>query len=142
LAGSTGATTADVLAYSFDGVTYHLFTGAPIACQEGTSIFVRMNAHVKETATSERTDIGVWIATDGGNARTGTCNHYNLVNGVAGVSNIDGDQCGDMSNAAEVIVPLGDIETICQASATSSLLHIGSCLGCAQNIVPSPVFNP
>ena len=71
--------TADVLEYSFDGTTFLPFDPAnPISCEESTPIFLRINAHVKETATSERTDVGVWIAQDGGNARTGVCNHYNL----------------------------------------------------------------
>ena len=132
--------TADVLEYSFDGSTFIPFNPAtPISCVETTPIFLRINAHVVETATSERTDIGVWIAQDGGNARTGVCNHYNLAPAptqgtvVNGVSNIDGDQCGDMNNAAEAILPLGVIDAVCQtATPTSTLLHIGSCLGWTQ----------
>ena len=133
--------TADVLEYSFDGTTFFPFNPAtPISCVETQPIFLRINAHVKETATSERTDVGIWIAQDGGNARTGVCNHYNLapspvLNGtpINGVSNIDGDQCGDMVNAGESIVPLGIIDAVCQTSGpTSNLLHIGSCLGWTQ----------
>ena len=133
--------TADVIEYSFNGTDFFPFDPAnPISCVETQPLFLRINAHVKETATSERTDIGVWIAQDGGNARTGSCNQYNLAPAptqgtvVAGVSNIDGDQCGDMNNAGEAILELGVINAVCQTSGAvgASLLHIGSCLGWTQ----------
>jgi hypothetical protein len=125
---------ADLLSYSIDGTTFIPFTpGDVVSCQENTPIFLNVRAHVEETATSERTDIGIWIGLNGGNARTGVCNHYNLVNGVAGVSNIDGDSCGDMVNAQTALVPLGVIDAVCQtATPTSTTLHIGSCIGWTQ----------
>ena len=51
--------TADILEYSLDGVTFLPYTPGAIACDEGSDIFVKLNAHVKENAESERTDIGV-----------------------------------------------------------------------------------
>ncbi len=124
---------ADVKQYSLNGTDFITFTGQPIACNAGQTILVTMDAILQETATSERTDIGIWIATDGGNARTGTCNHYNLVNGgAAGVSNIDSDQCGDMNNADSTRVALGTLSFICNSAGTSDSLHIGSCLGWTQ----------
>ena len=63
--------TADVLEYSFNGTDFFPFDPAnPISCEETKPIFLRIKAHVKETATSERTDVGVWFAQDGGIART------------------------------------------------------------------------
>jgi uncharacterized repeat protein (TIGR01451 family) len=136
--------TADVTEYSFDGTTYIPFNPAtPVSCQENTPIFLRIVAHVKETATSERTDVGVWVSQDGGNARTGVCNHYNLapapaflnppIENANHVWNIDNDQCGDMNQAGESLLELGVIDAVCQTgSATSSLLHVGSCLGWTQ----------
>ena len=129
-ANDVSVASADILAYSFNGTDFTPYTGQPIQCIEGDPIFLDLKANLKETATSTRTDIGVWIGTNGGNARTGTCNQYNLRNSQDGVSNTDGDQCGDLVNAGAATVPLGVISTICQtATNTSSLLHIGSCLG-------------
>ena len=121
---------ADIISYSFNGTDFTTYTGQPIQCIEGDPIFLELKANLEETSTSTRTDIGVWIATDGGNARTGTCNQYNLRNAQTGVSDTDSDKCGDLVNQGTATVPLGVISTICQtASNTTSLLHIGSCLG-------------
>ena len=134
--------TADILEYSLDGVTYLPYTPGAIACDEGSDIFVKLNAHVKENAESERTDIGVWIATDGGNARTGTCNQYNLIapaydptkpyTTVDGVANIDDDSCGDMVDQQEAIVELGIITAKCESVGTSTKVHVGSCVSWTQ----------
>jgi len=129
-ANDVSIASADILAYSFNGIDFTTYTGQPIQCIEGDPIFLDLKANLQETATSTRTDIGVWIATDGGNARTGTCNQYNLRNAQTGVSNTDSDSCGDLVNAGAATVPLGVISTICQTATTaSSLLHVGSCVG-------------
>ena len=72
---------------------------------------MKVAAHVEETATSARSDIGIWVGLNGSNGRTGTCNHYNLVapdsgTTVGGVSNVDGDECGDMNAAAQTNPPV------------------------------------
>jgi len=77
---------------------------------------------------STRADVGSWIATDGGNAITGACTQYTLVNGTAGVSNNDGDLCGDMNSGSTTIVPL-DILTLTCHDNGSGLLHVGACIG-------------
>jgi len=146
-ANDVSIASATINAFSFNGTDFTTYTGQNIQCDENEPIFLDLNAVLQETATSTRTDIGVWIATDGGNARTGTCNQYNLRNAQAGVSNTDGDLCGDLVNAGSATVPLGVISTICQTATNSStLLHIGSCVGwtepggdqvCPQNNVQS-----
>jgi hypothetical protein len=133
---------ADVDSISFDlGVNYVAFDPTKVVtCNETDQLFLKMKAHVKENATSERTDIGVWIGLNGSNGRTGSCNHYNLVSknipvggNANGVYNIDGDKCGDMNNASEAIVPLGIIQATCKgATAADTLVHIGSCVGWTQ----------
>jgi len=108
--------------------------GDNVSCLAGTPIKLNINARIEETAASARSDVGVWIATDGGNAITGACNHYNLTTDPlgTGVVNPDGDHCGDM-NAGGVVpsFPLGVIDAICQTSGAvnSTTLHVGSCLG-------------
>ena len=111
--------------------------GDTVGCNSGDVLSINMNARVAETATSQRTDIGIWIANDGGNARVGNCKQFNLVSAgiglgqtVGGVTNEDGDQCGDMNAGDTTNVALGSIDAICRGSAP--LLHIGSCLGWTQ----------
>src|SRR4029450_1107608 len=106
----------------------------------GDPLFLQMAAIVDETSTSQRTDIGIWIGLSGSNGRTGSCNQYNLTDQgiplggtVGGVSNIDGDQCGDMKNGDSTLVQLGKIQVLCQAATPQdTLVHIGSCLGWTQ----------
>ncbi|HEX8943545.1 MAG TPA: hypothetical protein VF785_10435, partial [Gemmatimonadaceae bacterium] len=127
-----------LLQFSTDSVNFTDYNGQTITCQEGSKVFVHLLAHVDETATSARSDIGIWISTDGGNARTGLCNHYNLVapalnTTVNGVSNVDGDQCGDMNAGDSSHVDIGVISAICHAATSAdTLLHVGSCLGWTQ----------
>src|SRR5690349_12153699 len=133
---------ADLDSISFDGgKNYVGFDPTKVVtCNENDQLFLKMKAHVKENATSQRTDIGVWIGLNGSNGRTGTCNHYNLVSkGIpkggnsGGVYNIDDDKCGDMNAASEAIVPLGIIQATCKsATSADSLVHIGSCVGWTQ----------
>jgi len=107
------------------------YNGGTVACNDGDPIKLNINARLEETANSARSDIGIWIATDGGNAITGACNHYNLVPGSGGVTNPDNDSCGDLDQGAVVpSFPLGVIDAICRTETpTDTLLHIGSCLG-------------
>jgi hypothetical protein len=91
------------------------FTGTPIpfdsttnvTCTQDQRIQLTMSAKLTETAASTRSDIGIWLATDGGKAITGSCNHYNLPTNPlppgTGVSNADGDSCGDLNAGAVVI---------------------------------------
>jgi uncharacterized repeat protein (TIGR01451 family) len=111
--------------------------GDNVTCLVGTNIKLNLTAELDETASSGRTDIGIWIATDGGKAITGACNHYNLVPGTQNVTNEPvgaspgPDSCGDLNAGAIVpAFPLGEITAVCTTASTSStLLHVGSCLG-------------
>lgn len=124
----------------FDDDGEHIYTGQEIHCKENGPITLKLNAHLEQTDQAERDNIGIWLATDGGDARTGACNHYNLVapafeTTVEGVSNKDGDMCGDLfGHTVTGDVSLGTVTYTCEpASATSSTLHIGSCLSWQQN---------
>ncbi|HEY8164774.1 MAG TPA: hypothetical protein VIF83_04395, partial [Gemmatimonadaceae bacterium] len=123
---------AQLDSFSTDGgATFTAYTGQRITCNPGETIPAKMRAVIDETATSARTDIGVWIGLNGGNGRTGACNHYNLLNGTGSrVSQDGGDACGDLSNAANDTIALGLLQVACQpASATNDSVHIGACLG-------------
>jgi hypothetical protein len=109
------------------------YTGQAVMCPEGRAIQLTMAARLDETASSQRFDIGIWLATDGGDAKIGACKHFNLIAGGS-VTNEDGDSCGDLNNSASVSsFELGTFNTVCEVNsdptkATNSL-HVGSCLG-------------
>ena len=130
---------ADLISYSTDGTNFTDYSGQSVACNEGDTLWVHLHTDIHQTDNSQRTDIGMWVAVDGGNARTGTCNHYNLIPpsfsniDSLGVWNIDGDHCGDMNAADSTSVDMGTIKVLCEtATDTSTLLHVGSCLGWTQ----------
>jgi hypothetical protein len=100
-----------------------------ITCVRGEFIQVSLNAQVQQSASSQRTDIGVWIATDGGNAVTGSCVHFNLINDQNNVVDLDNDSCGDME-AQDVIaeVPLTALTVQCEPNDQNQV-HVGACVG-------------
>jgi len=136
---------------NFSGTPIPYNAGDNVSCIVNRKIELTMSAKLNETASSTRSDIGIWIATDGGNAQTGACNHYNLpVNPLTpgtGVSNGDNDSCGDL-NAGAVVpsFPLGTFEAVCEAAAGSNQLHVPSCLGWtepgADKVCPLPDAKP
>lgn len=104
----------------------------PPECDEGTNVRFKLNVDLEETADSERQDIGIWIATDGGNAETGACDHFNLPVGTDGTTDVDGDECADIEEAATVEdFNIGELEVKCQSdpeNPTSTKLLVGSCI--------------
>lgn len=100
----------------------------PPHCTEGETLTFKMTAQLAQNAESERQDIGVWIATDGGDAETGQCNHYNLIPGVTGTTNADGDQCAGMAEAATTSLDLGTLTVPCTPDPVTNNLTIGACL--------------
>jgi uncharacterized repeat protein (TIGR01451 family) len=137
---------------NFSGTPIQYNPGDNVSCIKDRKIELTMSAKLNETASSTRSDIGIWLATDGGNAQTGLCNHYNLpVNPLTpgtGVSNGDNDSCGDLNAGAFVPnFPLGTFVAVCETSAGSNnQLHIGSCLGWtepgADKVCPLPDAKP
>ena len=132
-------------AYSFDNVTFTpLLPGQRIQCDPATQpiIFINTVANLLLNA-SERYDIGVWIESDPNNpvvpftapgpsstAVTGSCTHYNLTNGTTGVSNLDGDACGDMNSIGDVAqLDLDVLEVPCQDDNGDGVVEIGACIG-------------
>jgi hypothetical protein len=122
---------------TINGQTYH--AGDVISCNAGDSIDLVMDAQLLQNANSARTDIGIWIARDGGDAETGSCQHYNLPNSLDGVFNLDStatvpDNCGDMNAQDSTInVPLGNVRVACETQpGLGDSLHIGACLGWTQ----------
>jgi hypothetical protein len=118
---------ASATATTINGTVYH--AGDVVTCNEGDTIQVGLTATLLQNANSERQDIGLWIALDGGGAQTGTCNHYNLVAGTAGTTNGDGDQCAGMLAANTTTeVPLGTIPVVCTDLDNDGLVDVGACV--------------
>jgi len=136
---------------NFSGTPIPYNPGDNVTCTVNRRIQLTMSAKLNETASSARSDIGIWLATDGGNGQTGACNHYNLpVTPLGtGVTNPDGDSCGDLDAGAVVNnFELGTFVAVCETApnSTNSLLHIGSCLGWKEpggdKVCPLPDANP
>ena len=120
---------AQVLSYSFDGTTFFPVSAGPIECTEGSPIFFQMSLGLVENSNSPRTDVGLWVASDGGNAITGTCEQYTFfVSGADGIADLDGDQCGDMLTDTRIVLPLGVVGSTC----TGTSVHVGTCIGWTQ----------
>lgn len=109
------------------GTWVNLGGNNPITCTEGEAITLRLTATVNDFGPDRR-DVGLWIGTDGGNAITGSCNHYNLPTNPLpdGVSNLDSDACGDMV-ADSTEVDLGELTLTCHAGPSGGL-EIPSCV--------------
>jgi len=132
--GDMAFSTALVDSFSLNGgLTWsHVQQGVSIPCTEGVAFLIAMSDTLKETANSDRADVGIWIATDGGNARTGTCDQYNIItaangNTATGLTNADGDNCGGIAAHGAARTTLGTLSVVCPA-AGDTLVHVGSCL--------------
>ena len=127
--------TATVVGYSFlsaDGPFTPLTPGDHISCTPGQTIFAQTSAQLKNSA-QDRYNIGVWIANDPtrgveGSAVTGTCFHFNLIPGLNGSSQKDGDSCGDMNQGAGLAsVDLGTLTIVCPAGQAQ--VTVNNCVG-------------
>jgi hypothetical protein len=124
---------ATVTEYSFTSSTSGFQTlpsGQTIECTGGQTIYVRTHAFLQNNA-QERYDIGLWVATDGGDAVTGTCNHYALNTNDTGVSSLEADHkdtCGDMAAGVLTDVDLDVLTLTCPTSGATSL-SVGACVG-------------
>ena len=127
-----------IVSYSTDGTTFiPVQAGQPISCSTGQRIFIDMYATLLNKSNSARTDIGIWVSYDGGDAITGSCSHYSLPAGQGlGTFNLDGDGCGDLVSGAVSIVQFTGllsqkVALQCDDHGTG-FLQIGTCLGWKQ----------
>jgi hypothetical protein len=111
------------------------------ACEfEGDTAQVILQAQVSAGA-NERFDIGFYIATDGGDARTGTCERGFLTpvgsptdedSGVGPYPDLDGDVCGDITQSATFLRDVNNGQPITIACTRSSedpsKVEINSCV--------------
>jgi hypothetical protein len=116
---------ANVIVTQVNGQSYN--GTDPIRCTAAT-VTLTMSLVLEETANSAREDVGIWIATDGGLAQTGTCNHYNLIPGTDGTFNNDTDQCAGIEESGSTIVDLGTLTIACTDPDNDGFLHLGGCV--------------
>ena len=125
---------AKVSEYSFTSAAGPFTTLLPdstIACTPGQTIYVRTSAILLNNA-HERYDVGVWInPVANSSALTGTnCTHFNLLTSddELGVSNLDSDQCGDISSDQDTVtVPLDVLTLTCSDTDNNGFVEVGAC---------------
>ncbi|MCW5844926.1 MAG: carboxypeptidase regulatory-like domain-containing protein [Caldilinea sp.] len=112
----------------------------PTCAFEGQVITVTLRTRVIANA-SERYDIGLFIAEDGGDARTGACFHdylrpvsnsttYSATSGVGPFYNAEltdpADVCGDLEQGVLNVYDLQPIQVVCRDSDNDGFLDVGS----------------
>jgi len=141
---STSETNLNCTANDVGLASYTLLSG-PTACLEGEDITVTLLGQFVSTA-SERWDIGVFVATDGGNpnALGGKCyNDYlnpvsadnsdlNLSGGLGPfyngeISEDPGDTCGDIQQGQNAFFQTEQITIKCEDSNDNGIADVNSC---------------
>jgi hypothetical protein len=125
-----------------NGAWQEILPGTSGSCTAGEPVTFRFTTAFENNTTAERLDAGFWLATDGGGAKGGSCNHYNLTNlSSGGVSDQDGDQCGDLEVGASTTVNFGEITVPC-ADGGDGNLAVASCIAWkstdGDNLCPEP----
>ena len=123
---------ATAIVTAVDGQAYT--PGETVTCSGTGTVDLTITGILLATSNSERGDVGIWVATDGGDAKTGDCNHYNLPTDplLTGTVNSDDDQCAGMEapskqTPATTSVDLGVFTVDC-SDITDGFVHIGACL--------------
>ncbi|NNG15594.1 MAG: hypothetical protein HKM89_03865 [Gemmatimonadales bacterium] len=135
---------------------YRVFTGPPsgpfltlgpgerISCLPGQTIEVNVDA-VLENNAQARYDIGLWINPDpgasapdgsGDGANTGlVCDHFNLVEGLPGVAELDrtDDACGDMASGVTTEVNLEILTLACEDPNQDGVVDLDACTAWENN---------
>jgi len=141
-----GCTSNDIDIAIATGVPQGGQPGDPVMCTQGQNVTLDLTAFFDQNANSDREDIGVWVATDGGTAVSGACNHYYFETNpdgtvaIPGTFNADLDQCAGMSEQQKASLNLGTLTLPCNivtvdpdgngnAFQPGSYLQVGACIG-------------
>jgi len=115
--------------------------GNPYTCVEGSLITISGSVELQSTAEQRRSDIGWWIASDGGTAISGTCQHFyfDTSGDPTGLDDLDpastpADLCGDIDSKAffggiPLDKPVTSFQVICQDTDADNQLDAGACTG-------------
>jgi prealbumin domain-containing protein len=108
------------------------FTGQPFVCTSQT-VSLGLTATLTSNSQSVRGDMGVWVATDGGNALTGQCNHYIVPPGTPNSFNADNDSCAGIvasidGQPVSVQFNLGVLTVPCVDNDNNGFIDLNGCL--------------
>ena len=102
--------------------------GSPTTCVAGSDITLNVNATV-ESGSAQRYNIGIFFGNDGkdiqrlsstgGNA---SCSTYTFPTTPTPLGNLDGNLCGDTTQAGNVTVPLSNVTLQCAPGPDGKLL--------------------
>jgi len=106
----------------------------PAFCVEGTDVTVTLQADILTNSEERRSDIGVWIATDGGDARVGSCQHFYFLDPQLSNFDLPADLCRDVGEkilytGVALNNPAAPITIKCQDTNDDGFLDAGSCIG-------------
>ncbi|MGW8283192.1 MAG: hypothetical protein ACWGON_07825 [Gemmatimonadota bacterium] len=112
--------------------------GNPWTCTEGTVLTISGSVELQSNSNSRRSDIGWWIAEDGGDAQTGTCQHFyfDTSGDPTGLDDLDdiSDACGDIAAkdyfaGIPLKYPVTQFDVVCQDSDADNQLDASACTG-------------
>ena len=115
----------------------------PTECTEGDIIDVELAADLQSSSDSSRSDIGIWLAEDGGDAVTGSCQHFYFETDALEDldDSLEDDSCGDIGSGnlfedVPLDTPTATLQLICRDgvvgdpdNAPDGELDVGSCIG-------------
>jgi hypothetical protein len=100
----------------------------PFVCN-GPDVTIGVRAQLQTSSQENRADVGVWVATDGGDAKTGQCNHYIVPPGSdPNAFNDDDDECAGIAEKSEVALFLGALTVPCQDTDNDGFLDLSGCI--------------
>lgn len=116
---------------SVDGVPN---TGQPFECFEGQVLTVELLADLESNSQARRSDIGIWIANDGGDAISGDCSHFYFLAPDLAELDVIADGCRDIGAqvlypAVPLDTPVSSLDVVCRDESGNGLLDVGSCIG-------------
>ena len=126
---ATDTKIAQVILTQINGANYDPAVDPPFVCQ-GATVTIGVRALLQTSSQKDRADVGVWVATDGGDAQTGQCNHYIIPPGqnIPNAVNGDGDSCAGIAEKSTVSLNLGAMTVPCVDNNNDGFLDLNGCV--------------
>ena len=110
--------------------------GDPFTCVEGTTLTIEATVDLQSNSQKTRSDVGWWLAEDGGDGISGSCQHFYF--DIPPLDDLDDpvptDTCGDIGAKDEffdipLTTPVSTFNVICQDTNDDQQLDAGACTG-------------
>jgi hypothetical protein len=126
---ATDTKIAEVILTQINGANYDPAVDPPFVCNAAT-VDIGVRALLETNAEKDRADVGIWLATDGGNARTGQCNQYIIPPGqnITNAVNPDADQCAGIASKTTVSLNMGTLTLPCVDNNNDGFLDLNGCI--------------